>query len=79
MMKKIQKIETIKKHYHRQWLLIAVDKVDEATTTPLSGRLIAHTPHRDEVYKKLMSLKRKQPVLVSYSEDTLPKGYVAAF
>ena len=76
---KSQKIEAIKKRFHRQWLLIAVDKIDESTTTPISGRLIAHTHHRDEIYKKLLSLKRRWPVLVSYSEDTLPKGFVAAF
>ena len=76
---KSQKIETIKKQYHREWLLVAVDKEDEATTTPLTGRLIAHSPHRDEIYGKLVSLKRKWPVLVSYSEDVMPKGFIAAF
>lgn len=74
-----QKIETIKRRYHREWLLIAVDKMDEATTTPLTGRLLAHSPHRDEVYRKLPSLQRKHEVLVEYSEDSLPKGYAAAF
>ncbi len=74
-----QKIERIKKGFHREWLLIAVDKVDEATTTPISGRLIVHSPHRDEVYRKLLSLKRKCNILVEYSEDKLPKGYAAAF
>jgi len=52
---KTEKIETIKKRFHREWLLIALEKVDESTTTPVSGKLIA------------------------YSEDKLPKGYVAAF
>lgn len=74
-----QKIERIKKRFHREWLLIAVDKVDESTTTPISGRLIVHSPHRDEVYRKLLSLKRKRDILVEYSEDKLPKGYAAAF
>ena len=76
---KVQKIETIKKHFHREWLLIAVHKMDEATTTPISGKLITHSPHRDEVYRKLLAIKRKWPVLVSYSEDTFPKGVIAAF
>ena len=74
-----KKINSIKKRYRREWLLIAVDKVDESTTTPLMGRLLAHSPRRDEVYRKLLSAKRKWPVLVSYSEDTLPKGHAAAF
>lgn len=77
---KTQRIEAIKKRYHREWLLVAIDEVDEATTTPISGKLIAHSPHRDEVYGKLLSLKKRRwPVLVEYSEDRLPKGYVAAF
>ncbi len=76
---KSNKIESIKKQFRHEWLLIAVDAMDESTTTPLTGRLLAHSPHRDEVYKKLLSGKRKWPVLVSYSEDTLPKGHVAAF
>ena len=76
---KTEKIETIKKRFHREWLLIALEKVDESTTTPVSGKLIAHSPHRNEVYKKLLSLKRRPSILVEYSEDKLPKGYVAAF
>jgi len=47
---KTEKIETIKKRFHREWLLIALEKV-----------------------------KRRPSVLVEYSEDKLPKGYVAAF
>ena len=77
-----QKIEKIKKQYHREWLLISVDKVDESTTTPISGRLIAHSPHRDEIYQKLMEFSKRKSalkVLVEYSEDALPKGYAAAF
>ena len=77
---KIEKIETLKKRFHREWLLIEVAKMDEATTTPVSGRLITHSPHRDEIYKKLIPLKkRKWLALVEYSEDKLPQGYAAAF
>ena len=75
-----QKIEGIKRRYHREWLLIAVEEMDEATTTPLTGRLLTHSPHRDEVYRKLRSLQQpRRDVLVEYSEDSLPKGYAAAF
>lgn len=72
-----QKIETIRKRFRREWLLIAVDKMDELTTTPLTGRLVAHSPHRDEIYRKEM--KRKRHTLTVYSEDGFPKGYAAAF
>lgn len=77
---KSEKIETIKKRFHREWLLIVLDRVDEDTTIPISGRLIAHSPHRDEVYQDLLKYpKKRKRVLVEYSEDCFPKGYVAAF
>ena len=72
-------IEEIKKKHYQEWLLIVVDKVDNATTTPISGRLIAHSHHRDKIYKKLLGFKRKKPVLVSYSEDNMPKDFATAF
>jgi len=74
---KSQKIETIRKRYHREWLLIAIDKMDEKRTIPLTGRLLAHTPHRDEIYTK--SSRYRGHALVVYSEDGFPKGYAAAF
>ena len=76
---KSQNIEKIKKRFHREWLLIAVDKVDESTTTPLSGRLLAHSPHRDEVWATLRKMKRPKLPLIEFSEDDLPKGFAAAF
>jgi hypothetical protein len=79
MYMKTEKITTIKKRFHREWLLIAVNKVDESTTTPISGRLIFHSPHRYEVYQKLLSLHQRQNLLVENSADSLPKGYAAAF
>ncbi|MBI1883892.1 MAG: hypothetical protein HYS08_06765 [Chlamydiae bacterium] len=76
---KAELIDTIKKRYHRGWLLIVVDKMDESTTTPISGRVLSHSPHRDEVYHNLFSLRERRNILVEYSEDKLPQGDVAAF
>lgn len=76
---KSQKIETIKERFHREWLLIAVDKVDESTTTPISGRVIAHSPHREDIYQMLIKPPKVKKLLVEYSEDSFPKGYAAAF
>ncbi len=73
-----QKIESIRKKYHRQWLLIEVDKMDDATTIPLTGRLLAHSKNRDEIYKKQLEYKQ-QLVCLCFSEDKLPKGYALAF
>ncbi len=72
-----QQIEIIRKKFHREWLLIQIDKMDEQTTTPLTGRLIAHSPHRDEIYR--LDSKYKCHTLTVYSEDEFPKGYAAAF
>jgi len=77
-MKKSQKIETLRKRFHKEWLLIEVDKIDESTTTPLTGRLLAHSKNRDEIYKKQLEYKDKL-VCLCYSEDKLPQGYALAF
>ncbi|MEA3369060.1 MAG: hypothetical protein U9Q24_01715 [Candidatus Ratteibacteria bacterium] len=74
---KSQKIETIRKRFHREWLLINIDKMDEKRTIPLTGRLLAHSPHRDEIYAQ--SSRYKKHILIVYSENGFPKGYAAAF
>ncbi len=75
---KIERIETIKKRYHREWLLIVVDKVDKFTT-PISGKVIAHSPHREDIYQMLIKPPKVKKLLVEYSEDSFPEGYVAGF
>lgn len=74
---KFQRIETIRKKYRKEWLLIAVGKTDFSTTTPLTGRLLAHSPCRDDIYR--LESKHKGHTLTLYSEDGMPKGYAAAF
>ena len=74
---RFQKIETIRKKYHKEWLLIAVGKMDAESTTPVTGRLLAHSPRRDDIY--LRESKEKGHTLTLYSEDGIPKGYAAAF
>lgn len=70
-------IEALRARFRREWLLIAVDEVDAATTTPVRGRLLAHSPHRDELYAKERAVRGL--TLTVYSEDHLPQGYAAAF
>ena len=72
-----KRIKDIKKKYKKEWLLIRVDRLDRATHTPITGRLIAHSPNRDEIYKK--SISHKGLTFIDYSEDKLPKGYAIAF
>jgi hypothetical protein len=70
-------VEQIRKRFHREWLLIAADRVDPRTQVPLTGRLLAHSPHRDEVYDRWV--KAKGLTVVLYSEKKLPQGYAVAF
>ncbi len=76
-MKANQPIESIRKKFHNEWLLIRVSKLDEATTTPLTGRLLAHSSDRDEIYRK--SLAYKGLIFIDHSANKLPKGYAVAF
>ncbi len=76
-MMKAEPIEAIRKRFHGEWILVAIDRMDKATTTPLTGRLLAHSPRRHEVYER--SRRYHKPALVVYSEDTFPKGFAAAF
>lgn len=70
-------INQIRKRFHREWLLIAVDKMDADRTLPLTGRLLAHSPHQDEIDR--LDRKYRSLTLTVYSADTLPKGYAVAF
>ena len=74
---KIQKVEAIRKRYKREWLLIAISEMDKTTTTPIRGRLLVHSPHRDEIDRA--SVRYPKPALVVFSEDKFPPGYAAAF
>ena len=74
---KVQKIKDIKKRFKNEWLLIMVTEVDKTTSTSIKGRLIAHSPNRDEIFRKDISYRGR--TLIDYSEDRLPKGYAAAF
>jgi len=59
-------------------LLIAVQELDAATTTPRRGRLLAHSKDREAIYDRLLRTRVRLP-LVTYSENTPPKGYAIAF
>lgn len=76
-MVRTEPIKRIRERFHREWLLIAVDRMNRATTTPKQGRLLLHSPKRDKVYKAM--LHQKGLTLVTYSDDRLPAGYATAF
>ena len=74
---KSQPIEQIRKRFHREWLLIAVDKLNPRTQEPLRGRLLAHSPRRNEIYERMV--KAEGLTFTLYSEKSLPQGYAIAF
>ena len=74
---KSQSINQIRKRFRREWLLVRVNRLDARTQVPLTGRLLAHSPHRDEIYDRLVTAKGL--TLVLYSDTTLPQGYAVAF
>lgn len=74
---KNEPIDKIRRRFRREWLLIAADRVDSRTQVPLQVRLLAHSPHKDEIYDRFV--KAKGLTFVLYSEKILPKGYAIAF
>ena len=74
---KSEKINKIRKQFHHEWLLIAVDQMDKSTTTPLTGRLLAHSPHPMEIHKAAMKSNEKH-LMTEYSEDW-PEDLAACF
>jgi len=76
---KSERISNIHKKYPNQWLLIAVDKTDPLTHTAVAGRLLAHSPDRDVIYKKLITVKTKRPTLVDFSRSYRTRNIAVIF
>ncbi len=72
-----EEIDTIRKRYHKEWLLIAVDKYDRKTTTVLTGHLLAHSPDPLDVHK-VACKSRCRHLMTVYSNDW-PEDLAAAF
>lgn len=70
-------VDRIRRRFRREWLLVRVDRMDAKTQTPLRGRLVAHSPHRRDIYERLVDAPGLTVVL--YSEKVLPHGYAIAF
>jgi hypothetical protein len=76
-MKKSEPIERILKRYKNEWLLIDLDKIDEKTLKPKTGRLVQHSPSKDELSKTLIT--HKGHLFQVFSGPLLPAGFQAAF
>lgn len=74
----VRTIDAIRRRYRNEWLVIRVTKFDKATTTPLAGRVLVHSPDRDVIFRK--SMRYRGLVMVDHANSgRLPKGYAAAF
>jgi hypothetical protein len=55
-MDEILKLEEIKARYPSEWVLIDEPQIDEMTRL-LGGRVVFHSPSRDEVHRKMLELR----------------------
>lgn len=77
MPNKSEAVEEIQKRFSNEWLLIAVDEMDDRTTTPRRGRLLAHSAQRDDIYAEM--LRHKGLTFVTHGQPgKLPPGYRSA-
>ena len=74
---KTKRIAQFRRAFPDEWLLIEVDRFDPRTTTPLTGRLVAHSKVRDPLERK--AARQKGLVYLVFGRDTLTQGYAAAF
>ena len=72
-----QSIAHLRRRHPREWLLIEVERFDAKTTTPIQGRLLAHSTRRQPLERQA----ERAPGLIYlvHGSDTLPQGYAAAF
>lgn len=73
---KSQSIDEIRKQFHHEWLLIAVDEMDKTTTTVRAGRLLAHSADPMEIHK--IAMQHNELLATIYSDDW-PEDLAACF
>lgn len=52
-------LEEIKRRYPNEWVLIEFVELDEELKV-VEGRVIAHSPNKEEIYKKLLELENEK-------------------
>lgn len=50
---------TIKEQYAGEWVLIAYTELDEGMRV-IRGKVLAHSADRDEIYRRLLTIKGQQ-------------------
>ena len=71
-----EKIDDIRKRFHNEWLLIAVDEIDPSTHEPARGHLLAHGANRSDIHE--MS-KQYEGLAYVVSSDDWPEDLAACF
>jgi hypothetical protein len=60
-----------------EWLLIDIERINERTRVPLTGRLLLHSARKEDLSKAFMSDKGR--LYRVFSGPALPAGFAAAF
>lgn len=63
-MGQIMSVETIREQHDGEWVLIAYTELDEEMRV-IRGEVLAHSRDRDEIYRRLLTVKGRQ-VAVEY-------------
>lgn len=72
------KINSIKKRYKDEWVLVNVLKEDKLNQ-PVEGEIITHSKNRDEIFNRMKKLSKGFHVATFFTGKIPPKGMVFAF
>lgn len=72
-MAELMSIQKMQGKYVGEWLLISYEELDDELNI-IRGEVLAHSPHKEEVYRHLLSLKGKK-VSIEYAGE-IPEDLV---
>ncbi len=62
-------IATIAKHFPNEWLAFIVPPEEDNDPLPVHGKLVAHSPHLDDVHDAILTVLWNQCVYVFFNGD----------
>ncbi len=68
MANEILNVKALSRRFFGEWVLVADPKTSVRTGKVISGRLLAHSPSRDELYDAAISLKPKNFAVLCFKE-----------
>lgn len=68
-------LEEIKQQYPNQWVLIEFTKLDDELNV-VDGRVLAHSPSRDEIEKELATLRNERIAVEFTGEGDTGEAYL---